>query len=653
MGIAEDIIIILVFGLASGYIAHRLNLPLFLGYIVAGVVIGPYTGGVSVSNTHEVELLAEIGVALLLFSIGLEVSFDELRDVKYIALAGTPLQMAATGAVGYWTARSIGFDDRSSLVMGAIASLSSTMIVMKILINRKLMGTLSSKVMLAMLIVQDLAAVPMIIIISNLNGSKSGNSGILYALLAAAIFLALIVTLGSRVIPAVFKKIAHTNSSELFMISVAATGLGVGYISYLNGLSLAFGAFAAGMVMNQTEYGHRAISDIIPLRDIFGLMFFISIGMLFDPAFFFARAGTIFYVVAVTMAAKFAIFWVVCRAFGYYNVIPLASGLCLSQIGEFSFVIATLALKANVIGREVYSIILSVAVITMFVSPFLSMLTTPLYALKKKRAAGGDSFQTYNFDPAKKGDRIVIAGGGRLGSRVSMALRELGYDSVVIEMDFKNIERLKELGCSAIFGDAALPNVLEAAGIEKSPLLIVAIPAVMISTLVIESAKAINPAIKIVARAENQDYAVELIKRGIFRPIQPDLEAGFEMVRLALIHLGMSPVSIQRFMDGFHEQNVKKLIGGEQTPAADAVRFGNAASLLRMKWVELPAGCGAVGKSIGEIDVRKKTGASIVGIYSNGQFQPNPGPSHVIGPGDLIAVIGDQDSQNRFDELMK
>ncbi|HNY10050.1 MAG TPA: cation:proton antiporter [Candidatus Wallbacteria bacterium] len=651
MGIAEDFIIILILGLISGYISHRLNLPLFLGYIVSGIIIGPYTGGITVSSVHGIELLAEIGVALLLFSIGLEVSFEELKDVKYIALIGTPIQMLATGAAGYFGAKMIGFMEQPAMVMGAIASLSSTMIVMKILINRKLMGTLSSKVMLAMLIVQDLAAVPIIVIISSMNSSSSGKSSLFHTLLAAVIFLIFIITVGTKLISAMFKKIAKLNSPELFLLSVAATGLGVGYISYLNGLSLAFGAFAAGMVMNQTEYGHKAISDIIPLRDIFVLMFFVSIGMLFDPAFFIARAGEIFFLTVIVLISKFIIFWVVCRAFGYYNIIPLAAGLCLSQIGEFSFVIATLALKENVITRDSYSIMLSVAVITMFISPFLSMLTTPIYAMRKKKNME-DSFQSYNFNSDMENERIIIAGGGGMGSYVGSALKELGYDHVIIELDFKNIEKLKAIGCPAIYGDASQVNVLEAAGAKRSSMLIVTIPSVMISSQVIESVKLINPEIKIIVRAENTDYAIELMGKNIFSAIQPDFETGLEMIRKSLFHLGMSPAGIQNFIDRLNDDRVKKIIGVENFHR-NIDSFKNATALFRMRWFEIPDGSGADGKSIREMDIRKKTGISIVGIYSAEKFQPNPDPAYILKCNDLLAVIGEQNNLNNFDDLMK
>ena len=651
MGIAEDIIIILIFGLISGFISHKLKLPLFLGYIVSGVIIGPYTGGITVSNVHEIELLAEIGVALLLFSIGLEVSFEELRDVRYIALIGTPIQMLLTCAAGYWAAVSIGLDAKPAMVMGAISSLSSTMIVMKILINRKLMGTLSSKVMLAMLIVQDLAAVPMIIIISKLNSTSAGHYDLFHALAAAAIFLLVILTIGARVIPAIFKRIARSNSPELFLLSVVATGLGVGYVSYLNGLSLAFGAFAAGMVMNQTEYGHKAISDIIPLRDIFGLMFFVSIGMLFDPSFFAARYAQIFFAAGAIIAAKFIIFWGVCRVFGYYNIIPLATGLCLSQVGEFSFVIATLALKENVISRDAYSIMLSVAVITMFISPFLSMLTTPLYALKKKKNQE-DPFQTFNFASENEKDRIVIAGGGRLGSYVGLALKEFGYECVVIESDFKNIEKLKEMGCPAIYGDASYNNVLEAAGIKRSSMVLITIPSVLISSQVIEGVKKINAETKIIARAESTDHATELMSRDIFWVIQPDFEAGLEMIRQTLFHFGTSPAAIQNFTDGLHTEHIQRICGAEcLNKKAD--NFKNAAALLRMQWFEIPKGSVSEGRSIKEMDIRKKTGISIVGIYSDGKFKPNPDPSYILKLNDLLALIGEQNSYQIFEEMMK
>ena len=284
MGIAADIVIIVVASLLGGLLAQRLRQPLVLGYILAGAAVGPY-GFAVVSDMHEIELLAEIGVALLLFALGLEFAFRDLMPVRAIALVGTPIQIAVTIAYGFGLGTWLGWDWRSALWLGGLISLSSTMVVLRTLMSQGRMGTLSSRVMIGVLIVQDLAVVPLMIILPQLHDPQTGLALLGLAALKAALFLALTIGVGVRWLPRLMVTIAGWNSRELFLLSITAIGLGIGYATHLVGLSFALGAFVAGMVLSESDYGHQALSDILPLRDLFGLLFFASVGMMFDPAF--------------------------------------------------------------------------------------------------------------------------------------------------------------------------------------------------------------------------------------------------------------------------------------------------------------------------------------------------------------------------------
>ncbi|MHC1745024.1 MAG: cation:proton antiporter [Syntrophobacteraceae bacterium] len=329
MGIAGDIAIIVVAALLGGIVAHKLRQPLILGYILAGVVVGPYTGGVTVSEIHEVELLAEIGVALLLFALGLEFSLKKLRPVRLIAVAGTPIQIILTMALGYGIGQGLGWEPIPSVWLGALFSLSSTMVILKTLMSQGLLGTLSSRVMIGMLIVQDIVVVPLMIILPQLNDPQAGLPMLGMAAVKATLFLLVMYLLGNRLLPSLMRFVARWNSRELFLVSITAIGLGVGYATYLSGLSFAFGAFVAGMVLSESDYGHQALSDIIPVRDIFGLLFFTSVGMLLDPSFLLARWETIVLLVGLVAVGKGLIFGLLAWAFGYGNVVPLAVGLGL------------------------------------------------------------------------------------------------------------------------------------------------------------------------------------------------------------------------------------------------------------------------------------------------------------------------------------
>ena len=308
MGIAGDIALILVTAFLGGVIARRLGLPLILGYVLAGVSVGPNTAGPTVGEIHDIELLAEIGVALLLFAIGLHFPLSELAPVRRVALIGTPIQMALTVAFGYSLGQLLGLGWTEAVWFGALLSLSSTAVVLKTLSEQGVMGTLSSRVIVGMLVVQDLAVVPLIILLPALGNMGEGLSRLGVAALQAAVFVLGMALFGVRIFPWLMARIAALNSRELFLISVVAIGLGIGYGTYLFGLSFAFGAFVAGVVLSRSDYSYQALAEIGPLRDVFAMLFFVSVGMLVDPTFLLERAGTITLVVLLVFCVKGLIF---------------------------------------------------------------------------------------------------------------------------------------------------------------------------------------------------------------------------------------------------------------------------------------------------------------------------------------------------------
>ena len=467
MGIAADIAIIVVAGLIGALIAQQLRQPLILGYILAGVMVGPFTAGVTVAEIHDIELLAEIGVALLLFALGIEFSFKALKPVRKIALIGTPIQILLSMALGFGIGQLLGWQWDASLWFGGMIALSSTMITLKTLMNQGRLGTLSSRVMIGMLIVQDLAVVPLMIILPQLNQPGSGLSVLGIAALKAALFLFLMFFVGTRLIPILMARIASWNSRELFLLAITAMGLGIGYATYLFGLSFAFGAFVAGMVLSESDYSHQALSDIIPLRDLFGLLFFVSVGMLLDPAFLIANFGTILLVVLLIGVGKGLIFSILSRFFGYCNVVPLAVGLGLFQVGEFSFVLARVGLSTNSITQDLYALTLTTAIMTMIMTPLVSGVTAPLYALRK-RWFKQESLQTINLPKTGLYGHVIIAGGGRVGQHVAQVLQRLEQAFVIIEMDYRRVEQAKKAGFPIIYGDTTQEIVLEAAQLKHA-----------------------------------------------------------------------------------------------------------------------------------------------------------------------------------------
>lgn len=545
MGIAADIIILLVAAFVCGVAAQRLRQPVILGYIAAGVLLGPHTGLVKLGSAHDIELLAEIGVALLLFALGLEFSLSDLRPVRRVALIGTPLQMLLTMALGYGLGQWLGWDWRTSVWLGGLIALSSTMVLLKTLMNQGWLGTLSSRVMIGMLVVQDLAVVPLMIILPQLNDPAVGVPLIGLAAVKAAVFLAVMVLLGTRLLPALMTHIARLGSRELFLLAITAIGLGVGYVTHLVGLSFAFGAFVAGMVLSESDHGHQALSDIVPVRDLFGLLFFASVGMLLDPRYLVDHAGEVAALVLVVGVGKGLIFAGIARLFRYGNVIPLAVGLGLFQVGEFSFVLARVGLATGSIGTDTYSLVLSVAVVTMVLTPLVSGRTAWLYAMRKRHFRHED-LRTVNLPDEGLRGHVVIAGAGRVGLGIARLLRRRGLDFVLVELDQRRVDLAKAEGLPVVYGDAGHELVLEAASVADASLLLVTVPGPVMARAAIEHARRANPDLDIVARAADVDRVAELRGLGVLEVVVPEFEAGLEMTRQALLHLGVPAAEIAR-----------------------------------------------------------------------------------------------------------
>ncbi|MFN5676487.1 MAG: cation:proton antiporter, partial [Roseiflexaceae bacterium] len=374
MGIAADIALIVVAAFLGGAVAQRLGQPLIVGYILAGIMVGPYTAGPTVVKIHEIELLAEIGVALLLFALGLEFNFRKLVRVKWIAFLGTPLQILVCMGCGWGIGQFLGWSDIASLWLGAIVALSSTMVLLKTLAAQGELGSISSRIMISMLIVQDLAFVPIMLVLTELNQPDGGVSALIGAIVRAGIFLVVMVVVGTRLMPAILHRISQWGSRELFLVAITALGLGVGYATYLAGLSFAFGAFVAGMVLSESEYSHQALSDIVPLRDIFSMIFFVSVGMLLDPRYVWQYGAVIAGLVVVIMLLKAAVFVAITRLFGYRDGIPVAVGIGLLQVGEFAFVLSRVARSQQVIDADQDNLILAVALVTMLLTPLVMRL---------------------------------------------------------------------------------------------------------------------------------------------------------------------------------------------------------------------------------------------------------------------------------------
>jgi len=545
MELVADLTLVLAAAFVGGFVAHRVGQPLIVGYILAGVVVGPFTGGLTVRHVEGIEQLAELGVALLLFSLGLEVSFRELAPVRTVAVAGASLQIVLTIGFGLALAKAFGWTWQPALWFGALISLSSTMVALKTLQAQGRIGTLSSRVMLGMLVVQDLAVVPLMIVLPELSNPAGGATRVVVATARAFVLLGLTVLVATRVVPRLMTIVARFNSRELFLLATTTVALGVGYAAYSFGLSLALGAFIAGLVINESEYAHQALSDVIPLRDLFGMLFFVSVGMLLDPAILWRQAATLSAVIFAVIAGKATIFAGVVGAFGYRRVVPLAVGLTLFQVGEFAFVLARVGVTGGAIGSDLYALVLNTAVATMALTPVVSSATPWIYERVRGRRSE-DRVEPINIPDQGLADHVVIAGGGRVGRTIADTLHGLNLPSVLVELDDRRVQHARRAGLAVIYGDASQAVVLEAAHLARARTLLVTVPGYIDVRAIVQAARRIRSDLSIIARADGPDAVRDLYSLGIEDVTSPEFEAAIEMTREALIHLAIPTDEVQR-----------------------------------------------------------------------------------------------------------
>ncbi|NQU04607.1 MAG: cation:proton antiporter, partial [Calditrichaeota bacterium] len=433
---------------------------------------------------------------------------------------------------------------------------------------------------------------------------------------------------------------------ELFLLAITAIGLGVGYITHLVGLSFAFGAFVAGMVLSESDFGHQALSDIIPLRDLFGLLFFASVGMLLDPAFLLDHLEQVVVLVLAVTIGKGLIFAFITRIFKYGNVIPLAVGLGMFQIGEFSFVLARVGVSTNSIGNDLYSLLLTTAILTMVLTPLVSSQTARIYALRK-RWFRHEALESSNMPDAGLHNHVVIAGGGRVGFQIAQVLKRLNLQFVIIELDHRRVEQAKKDGMTVVYGDAGQEIVLDACRIKNASLLIITTPGIVVIRAVITQAKRLNNRIEIVARTSCPEYFDLLKDLGVSEIVHPEFEASLEMTRKSLLRLQVAPTEIQRYTDTVRQELYEQWFNKDKDYRTLSHLRG-AEQQFDLQWVALAPESPIAYKSIGEIGIRKKTGASVVGVVREEKLIPNPDADFVFLPDDLIAIIGSDSNRKSF-----
>ena len=555
MDLAGDFVLVLIAGLIGGLLARALRLPLLAGYVAAGVLVGPYTEGPTVVQVHDIERLAEIGVALLLFSLGLELSFRDLQPVRRLAFIGGPIQILLTATVAAAAAVTVlGLPPVEAIWFGAMISVSSTVVVLKTLSAEGVTSTLASRVMIGMLVIQDLAVVPMLVILPQLGDAAHLFGKLARSIGIAAVLLIAVVVLGTRLLPRVLKLVLAWGSRELFLVSVVAIGVGVGYATNRVGLSFALGAFIAGLALSESEFSHRALSDVVPIRDLFGLLFFVTVGMLLDPHYALSHAGQVAAVVLVTMLGKAFIIGGLARVFGYVNMAPWITGLGLSQIGEFSFVLARVGASAGLISKSTYDLALTCTVLTMGLSPLVSRLALPMGRAWEAWRKPGRAQEPVGPVNGELEGHTIVAGYGRGGKAAARVLQKAGIPVTVVEFNHAVFNDVAADGLNGIWGDVTEGEILQVAQVETARILLLTVPDPSTVHLAIQRARQWNPSIAIVARASSAEVATQLREAGVDALIQPEFEGGVEMVRQALVRYSCDGQMVSRLVSDARDE---------------------------------------------------------------------------------------------------
>jgi CPA2 family monovalent cation:H+ antiporter-2 len=570
-----------VLAFVFGTIANRFKLPPLVGYLIAGILVGPYTPGYVADQSLALEL-AEIGVILLMFGVGLHFSLKDLLSVRFIAVPGAIVQIAFATLLGWGFGRVMGWGHGGSLVFGLALSVASTVVLLKALQERRIVDTERGKIAVGWLIVEDLAMVLALVLIPAVAGVAGGQQAypdpvalqlsqmlgvdlgiagmIALTLFKVAGFIGFMLVFGRKLIPWILHHIAHTGSRELFRLGVLAIALGVAFgAAKLFGVSLALGAFFAGMILSESPLSHRAAQESLPLRDAFAVLFFVSVGMLFDPASILRDPLPIAATVVIIVLGKSVAAFLIVVAFRKSAGTALTISASLAQIGEFSFILAELGVGLELMPKEGRDLILAGAIISIILNPLVFFVCDRTRPWLERRFTREDPASTVagQAEPAPEPDEVlvqlptslsghtIVVGHGRVGSIVAQAVRSAGTPLIVIEDSEKRIEALRQEGVEVIVGNAVSTEILALTNLAGATTIVVAIPDAFEAGQVTEQARAANPTICIIARAHSDDEIEHLKKFGADVVIMGEREIARGMVDYIKAHIPMAATSAQ------------------------------------------------------------------------------------------------------------
>lgn len=630
----QDLLIVLVASLAVVCLLKRLRVPPVVGFLVAGVLVGPGGFGL-VRDTHTVELLAEVGVALLLFTIGLKFSLLEMYRLRRWVFGAGLLQVALTLAATFALVRLLGFNTQLALLLGFVISLSSTAIVLKLQEERGEGHAPQGQFALSVLIFQDLAVIPILLLVPLLRESTGAWQGAVLGLLKSLGLLVVLLVAARLIIPRLLEPVARSRSPEVFTLAIIGIALGTAYLSNQAGLSLALGAFLAGVVISETHYTHHVTAQILPLRDALSSLFFVSVGMLVQPAAWLAVGGALAGLTVGVIVLKFIVVALVALLFRLGPRHAVLSGLALAQIGEFAFLLLYATGESGPLDSGLRQLVLSVAVLTMALTPLLMAAGPWVSGLARRPggmalAAEGESLE----------DHVILIGYGVNGRNVARSLRKLEVPYVVVELNPQTTRAIIEEGGQVVYGDACQESLLRQAGVTRARVLVVAIADPLAAKCIVAIARGLNPALVIVVRTRFVAEVEQLARLGAAHVVPEEFETSLELLGRVMAAYGAPVWTIEREQALMRRQGYHAL--NQPPAAADQPSLALLLADAEVAAVNLEPGAAAIGCTLRDLDLRGQTGAAVVALVRNQQALPNPAADVVLQTADSLVLFGQQ-----------
>ena len=650
----------------GGLVASRLRQPALLGYLVSGMVVGPF-GLKLVEAEGDIQVLSEVGVALLLFALGVEFSLKELLRVRAIALGGGSLQLLLTILLGGGLAYLTGWVDTlpKAIFLGAVLSLSSTAVVLKSLIERNEVQTAHGQIMLAILIVQDLGLGIMLATLPALTQPTAViGLAIFYAVAKALLFMGGSVLIGKWVLPLLIRNIAQSGSQELFLLGMLVICLGIALCTWAIGLGFAMGAFVAGLMISNVEYADHALDRILPMRDVFATLFFASIGVLIDPIFLWENTWILLGLVSITLVGKAAIVAMVVKWFGYSLKTAFTVGLGINQIGEFSFVLAGVAQSQGLFSERLYGLTVGTTAATLLITPFLLKATpywlewleqVPVIAPILQK----DTSHRLEIEEELTG-HVVVAGYGRVGQTLTRMLYFQGHRILIIDNNEASLNTLREKNIPYLYGDASSVLLLEKANLGTAKAMAITLPDPMATRLTLKRALSIAPDLDITVRAHLSDEIETLYQLGAQEVVQPEFEASLEMGAHLLLRLGDTTYDVQQVVNRYRSGRYRDIL-------PERSEYWGAANLessleseiagLQRNWYVVPSHSPLGGLSLAQADIRRVTGVTIMAIDRQVDRKKRlfryPTGELTIEVNDRLLVVGSPDEHLNFATLLR